>query len=76
MVARYKISDERARDDLLSEMRKLTIENCVNVTEYLNKLRRFRSDLAGVDYKLTDGLYVTALLDSLDNKKWGSFKEK
>jgi hypothetical protein len=76
VVARYKISNERARDDLLSEIRKLTIENCVDVTEYLNKLCRFRSDLAGVDYKLTDGLYVTALLDGLDNKKWGSFKEK
>jgi hypothetical protein len=76
IVARYKISNERARDDLLSEMKKLTIENCDNVTDYLNKLRRFRSDLAVVDYELTDGLYVTALLDGLDNKKWGLFKEK
>ena len=75
IIARYKISNERARDDLLSEMRKLTF-GCDNVTEYLNKLRRFRSDLAGVDYQLTDGLYVTTLLDGLDNKKWGSFKEK
>ena len=57
-------------------MRELTIENCVDVTEYLNKLHRFRSDLAGVDYKLTDGLYVTALLDGLDNKKWAVFKDK
>lgn len=46
------------------------------MTEYLNKLRRFRSDFAGVDYKLTDGLYITDLLEGLDNKKWGSFKEK
>lgn len=76
MVIWYKISDEHARDDLLSEIRKLIIKNYVDMTEYLNKLRRFRSDLAGVDYKLTDGLYVTALLDGLDNKKWGSFKEK
>jgi hypothetical protein len=76
VIARYKISNERARDGLLSEMRKLTIENCDNVTEYLNKLRRFRSDLAGVDYELTDGLYVTTLLDGLDNRKWGPFKEK
>ena len=76
IVARYKVSDERARDDLLSELRKLTVENCADVSDYLNKLRRFKSDLAGVDYKLTDGLYATALLDGLDDKKWASFKEK
>jgi hypothetical protein len=50
-------------------MRKLTIKSCDNVTEYLNKLRRFRSNLAGVDYELTDRLYATTLLDGLDNKK-------
>jgi hypothetical protein len=76
VIARYKINNERARDDLLSEMRKLHIDDCNSVTEYLNKLRRFRSDLAGVDYDLTDGLYVTSLLDGLDNKKWGPFKDK
>jgi hypothetical protein len=46
IIARYKINNERARDNLLSEIRKLNIENCISVTEYLNKLRRFRSDLA------------------------------
>jgi hypothetical protein len=50
-------------------MRKLIIKNCDNVIEYLNKLCYFKSDLARVDYELTDGLYITALLDSLDNKK-------
>ena len=57
-------------------MRKLTIETCENVTEYLNKLRRYRSDLAGVGYELTEGLFVTAILDGLDSKKSGLFKEK
>jgi len=76
IVARYRVSDERARDDLLSELRRLTIETCDDVSDYLNKLRRLKSDLAGVDYKLTDGLYATALLDGLDDKKWASFKEK
>jgi hypothetical protein len=76
IVTRYRVSTERARDDLLSNLRKLTIDDCDDVTDYLNKLRRFKSDLAGVDFELTDGLYVTALLDGLDNKKWISFKEK
>ena len=76
IVSRYTVSDERARDDLLSEMKKLTIDDCANVTDYLNKLRRFKSDLARVDYKLTDRLYVTTLLEGLGGRKWAAFKEK
>jgi hypothetical protein len=46
------------------------------VTDYLNRLRRFKSDLAGVDYKLTHDQYVTALLAGLDGRNWASFKVK
>jgi hypothetical protein len=76
IVSRYRVSEERARDDLLSEMRKLTIDDCDNETDYLNRLRRFKSDLAGVDYKLTDGLYVTALLGGLGWQKVGLFQRE
>jgi hypothetical protein len=76
IVSRYKVSDERARDELLSEMRHLTIDDCKDITDYLNKLRRIKSDLKSVGYTLTDGLYVTAVLDGLDNKKWALFKKE
>jgi hypothetical protein len=76
IITRYKISDERARDDLLTQMKQLEIDDCDDVTDYLNKLRRYKSDLAGVGYKMTDSMYATALLDGLDSKKWAGFKEK
>lgn len=76
IASRYGNSDERVRDDLLLQVKRLTMVDCTDVTDYLNKLRRFKSDLAGVDYKLTDGLYITALLEGLDGRKWVPFKEK
>ena len=76
IIQRYKVNDERARDDLLTELKKLKIDDCEDVTDYLNKLRRFKSDLAGVKYKMNDSMFATSILDGLEGGKWVGFKEK
>ncbi|KAK8219741.1 hypothetical protein M8818_000715 [Zalaria obscura] len=53
---RYHITDERARDTLLADLRKMTIDDYEDVTDYLNKLRRLKNDLHYVKAPLTDDI--------------------
>ena len=57
-------------------MKKLSIEESTNVTDYLNQKRRFKSDLKSVGYTLTNDMFATSVLEGLDNKQWSFFKQK
>lgn len=62
---RYKISDERARDILLTQLNDLKLEAFTTMTEYVNKLRQLKADLKIVKYIMTDDMFASTLLHGL-----------
>lgn len=72
---RYAVTNERARDSLLSQLRELKLENCTTMTEYTNKVRQIKADLKTAKYDMTDDMLATALLHGLP-PNFNEFKEK
>ena len=72
---RYKVSPERARDLLLSQLNGTKLEDFTSVTEYLNKLRQLRVDLKASDYVMTDDMFTSILLHGLP-PNYRNFKEQ
>ena len=62
---RYVVSNERARDTLLTELNGIKFDDCVSMTEYTNKVRQIKADLKTVAYDMTDDMFATALLHGL-----------
>ncbi|KAJ8610778.1 hypothetical protein MRB53_038329 [Persea americana] len=67
---RYAVTNERARDDLLTQL-----NHCSSMTEYTNNVRRIKADLKAVKYDMTDDMFSTALLHGLP-PKFRDFKGK
>ncbi|KAJ8127682.1 hypothetical protein O1611_g5954 [Lasiodiplodia mahajangana] len=65
----------RARDDLLSQLNLLKLDNCPSMTEYTNKIRQIKADLETARYDMTDDMLATALLHGLP-PNFLDFKEK
>ena len=71
---RYVVSNERARDDLLTQLNGVKLDDGVSMTEYTNKLRQIKADLKTVVYDMTDDMFATALLHGLPSN-FRIFKE-
>lgn len=72
---RYAVTNERARDDLLSRLNRLKLDDYSPMTEYTNKVRQIKADLKTVKYDMTDDMLATALLHGLP-PNFRDFKEK
>jgi hypothetical protein len=72
---RYKVSPERARDLLLSQLNNTKLEGFTSVTEYLNKLRQLKIDLKATEYLMTDDIFTSILLRGLPSN-YRNFKEQ
>ena len=72
---RYKVSPERARDLLLSQLNNTKLEDFTSVTEYLNKLRQLKVDLKASKYVTTDDMFTSILLHGLP-PNYHNFKEQ
>jgi hypothetical protein len=72
---RYKVSPERARDLLLSQLNNTKLEDFTSVTEYLNKLRLLKVDLKASEYVMTDDMFTSILLHGLP-PNYRNFKEQ
>ena len=72
---RYKVTPERARDTLLSQLSNTKLENFDSATEFLNKLRQLKVDLKASGYVMTDDMFVSVLLQGLPST-YGAFKDK
>ena len=73
---KYGVSDERARVDLLTDMAKLKISDCEDITDYLNKLRRLKNCLTRVKHTMSDDEFATAILRGLEGQQWNGFKQR
>lgn len=62
---RYFVTNERARDTLLTQLNGVRFDDCVSMTEYTNKVRQIKADLKTVAYDMTDDMFATALLHGL-----------
>ncbi|KAK4067059.1 hypothetical protein Purlil1_13929 [Purpureocillium lilacinum] len=72
---RYAVTDERARDNLLTQLNGLNLDDCPSMTEYTNMVRQIKADLKTVKYDMTDDMLATALLHGLP-PSFRDFKEK
>jgi hypothetical protein len=72
---RYAVTNERARDSLLTQLNELKLDDYSSMTEYTNKLRQLKADLRTVKYEMTDDMLATALLHGLP-PNFRDFKEK
>ncbi|KAM3553829.1 hypothetical protein MY1884_006461 [Beauveria asiatica] len=72
---RYAVTNERARDGLLSQLNSLKLAGCSCMTEYTNRIRQIKADLKTVKYDMTDDMLATALLNGLP-ANFNDFKEK
>ena len=71
---RYAVTNERARDKLLSQLNDLKLDECSSMTEYTNIMRQYKADLKTVKYDMTDDMLATALLHGLPST-FRHFKE-
>lgn len=72
----YDVFDERARQQLLEEVNKLTLAKCASMTEYINKHREFEFDLARAQMSTyADGTMITNILAGLP-KEYQNVKER
>ncbi|KGQ02249.1 Retrovirus-related Pol polyprotein from transposon TNT 1-94 [Beauveria bassiana D1-5] len=53
---RYAVTNERARDGLLSQLNSLKLAGCSCMTEYTNRIRQIKADLKTVKYDMTDDM--------------------
>jgi gag-polypeptide of LTR copia-type len=72
---RYAVTNERARDNLLNQLNKLKLNDCLSMTEYTNRVRQIKADLKTVKYDMTDDMLATTLLHGLPSN-FRDFKEK
>lgn len=71
---RYAVTNERARDTLLTQLTDVKLDDYVSMTEYTNKVRQVKADLKTVAYDMTDDMFATALLHGLP-PNFRTFKE-
>ncbi|KAG9196947.1 hypothetical protein G6514_002749 [Epicoccum nigrum] len=72
---RYAVSNERARDNLLTRLNGVRLDDYPSVTAYTNQVRQIKADLKTVKYDMTDDMFATAILYSLPSN-FSDFKEK
>jgi len=72
---RYAVTNERARDTLLTQLNGLKLDDNSSMTEYTNRVRQIKADLKTVQYHMTDDMLATALLHGLPSN-FRDFKEK
>ncbi|KFY80857.1 hypothetical protein V499_00312 [Pseudogymnoascus sp. VKM F-103] len=65
LIDTYRVSSERAREDILERIGVLKLENFASMTDFLNKHREYRQDLLTAKHLYTDGQFVTNVLIGL-----------
>jgi gag-polypeptide of LTR copia-type len=64
---RYKVTNERARALLLTELSDQKLDGFTSMTEYINKLRQLKADLKAAEYDIIDDMFASSLLHGLPN---------
>lgn len=72
---RHAVSNERARDSLLTRLNGIRLDDYPSVTAYTNQVRQIKADLKTVKYDMTDDMFATAILYSL-LPSYCDFKER